>query len=113
MAGTGSACGAAFRRRTAIRGTPAFWWRKPAQHLMTVAAEAVRDRTREGRQDLRVAALRHVEAHECRRGLRRAEYIAGRQHDILRERRARHSGGVAAVGQAAPEIEAAAWHQPW
>ena len=82
--------------------------RSAAGSSTAIPAEAALDRACEGRHDFRIAALGHVEAHERRRGLRRTEHIARREHDLLVERRPRDMGGVAAVRQAAPEIETTA-----
>src|SRR5262249_52272770 len=54
-----------------------------------------------------------VEAHQIGRRLRDAEHIARRQHHALAQGGLRDLGCVAPVGQAAPEIETAAWQRPW
>ncbi len=70
-------------------------------------------RLREHGEYTGVDHLRHVEAHELGRRLRKAEDVAGGEHEVLVQRRAGKVGGIETVRQAAPEIEAAAWHEPW
>ena len=66
----------------------------------------------ECREDPRIAKLRDVEAQERACGLRDAEHVSRREDDVLLQAAPRDGGGIPALGQPAPQVEAAARLQP-
>ena len=56
--------------------------------------------------------MRDIEAHEFRGALRDAEHIAWSKDDVLVQGPARKCSGILALRQSAPEIKAAARHEP-
>ena len=66
----------------------------------------------EDREDTRVTHLRNVEAQKRGGRLRNAECVTRRQHNVFLHGRTCDIGKILTVRQTAPEIKAAARHQP-